>query len=306
MTATVVSSRSAHEAALSAATSSNPDPNAGLPHSPRLLKQLAVNPAPMTTAAPGPQGVDVSFYQDPIDWSQVAADPAGYKFAWVKATEGDYYSNSSFKTDIAGAAEYGLYPAAYHFAIPNVTTGTQQADYLLATAAGSVNGATPQIGLDIEYDPNVKSDHTNSCYGMTASQLVSWITSFSNEIRRKAGQSPVFYTTADWWNYCTGDSKAFPGYQLWIASPTTGSPTLPAAREHLDAGSTPARGPWLAYLGPLTSTTSTPAPARCPARDRRRARSALPCGCRCTPSSVPPRSARRVCRQVFHSTQPPA
>lgn len=64
---------------------------------------------------------------------------------------------------------------------------------------------------------------------MTASQLVSWITAFSNEIRRKAGQSPLIYTTADWWNYCTGDSKAFPGYQLWIASATTGSPTLPAA-----------------------------------------------------------------------------
>jgi GH25 family lysozyme M1 (1,4-beta-N-acetylmuramidase) len=253
---TVLAAHSQHGVTLSAATSTKLGANAALPHSPQLLHQLAgpatgtgVRAASTSTGtaasaattaasctaasgAPGPAGVDVASFQHPnglatdINWTQVAG--SGCKFAAVKATEGHYYSNPYFAGDIAGASAAGLYPMAYHFGIPNTSTPAAQADYFLAAAQGSAGGATPQIMLDIEYDPNTSSDGANECYNLTPAQMVSWITAFNNEIRLKAGQSPLIYTTADWWNTCTGDSTAFSASQLWIATYGT-SPILPAA-----------------------------------------------------------------------------
>ena len=46
----------------------------------------------------------------PINWAAVAA--AGYKFAAVKATEGNYYVNPWAATDIAAAKKDWIAPAA--------------------------------------------------------------------------------------------------------------------------------------------------------------------------------------------------
>ena len=55
--------------------------------------------------------------------------PPGYRFAAVKATEGDYYVNPWAATDLAEAKAAGLDVSPYHFAIPNVSSGPQQAQY---------------------------------------------------------------------------------------------------------------------------------------------------------------------------------
>ena len=128
--------------------------NVGSAHSPRLLQQLATAPATMPPPADaGALGVDVADYQHPngaaIDWSQVAA--AGYKFAFVKATEGDYYANPYYASDLAQAKAAGLYATGYHFAIPNVSDGASQADYALANGGYAPDGRTLPLALDIEY-----------------------------------------------------------------------------------------------------------------------------------------------------------
>lgn len=58
--------------------------------------------------------------------------------------------------------------------------------------------------LDIEYNPNGAT-----CYGLSASAMVSWIQSFVNTYHTKTGRYPMIYTTNDWWSQCTGDSTAF-------------------------------------------------------------------------------------------------
>lgn len=270
-----------HSAALSAAVSSARASTEALTHSPRLLRELAGPATPGTATpraaavAPGPQGVDVASYQHSngatIDWGTVAQN--GYKFAAVKATEGDYYTNPYFAGDIAGASAAGLYAMAYHFAIPDSTTSTasQQADYLIAAANGTVGGATPQLELDVEYNP-----YGATCYGMTASQLVSWIAAFSTEIRLKTGQLPIIYTTADWWGTCTAGSTAFSASHLWVAQYGVASPTLPAGWptwtfwQYTSTGSVPGivgnvdvsyfndSAGTLANPGPRTGTTGAP------------------------------------------------
>jgi GH25 family lysozyme M1 (1,4-beta-N-acetylmuramidase) len=198
----------------------------GSAHSPQLLQQLAAAPATMPAPAEaGALGVDVADYQHPggaaIDWSQVAA--AGYKFAFVKATEGDYYANPYYASDLAQAKAAGLYAAGYHFAVPNVSDGASQADYAVGTSGYTADGRTLPPALDIEYNP-----YGPECYGLSATQMAGWISAFTAEEQRLTGQRTVIYTTADWWDTCTGGSTAFSADPLWVAAYRDGSPPMPA------------------------------------------------------------------------------
>jgi GH25 family lysozyme M1 (1,4-beta-N-acetylmuramidase) len=206
-------------------------------HSPQLERLLDGGSTAAPAIARGPLaakpvlGIDVASGEHAggatIDWADVAA--AGYRFAFIKATEGSYYANPDFAADAAGAKAAGLLVAAYHFANPRDSSGTLQADFALdyAGAAGAgADGQTLPFIVDLEYDPY----SSNECYGLTQVQMVNWIRAFSSEIDRRTGQHPVFYTIADWWDKCTGDSTLFTADPLWIASyPKTAAPTLPAA-----------------------------------------------------------------------------
>jgi GH25 family lysozyme M1 (1,4-beta-N-acetylmuramidase) len=200
--------------------------NVGSAHSPQIQQQLsnsAVTAPPPADA--GALGVDVADYQHAngaaIDWPQVAA--AGYKFAFVKATEGDYYANPYYGSDLAQAKAAGLYAAGYHFAIPNVSDGASQADYAVANGDYAPDGHTLPLALDIEYNP-----YGPECYGLSAAQMIAWLSAFTGEAQRLTGQSPIIYTTADWWRTCTGDSTSFGSNQLWVAAYRSGSPEMPA------------------------------------------------------------------------------
>lgn len=192
--------------------------------------------------------MDVASFQHPngapIGWTQVAG--AGYKFAAIKATEGPYYTNPYYASDVTEAKAAGLYVAGYHFAIPNAgDDAVNQADYAVEKGSYTADGHTLPLMLDLEYDPYTSSDHTNQCYGLTPSAMVSWIGTFGDEVQRLTGQVPIIYTTADWWNACTGKSSAFSSDQLWIASWQTSSPVLPAGWpdwtfwQYTSAGSVP-------------------------------------------------------------------
>lgn len=207
-----------------------------LPHSPQLLQQLAtpssaaaaaaVNQAALATV----RGIDVASYQHQngaaISWSSVAR--AGYKFAAIKTTEGNYYVNPYAISDIVSAMSSGLYATVYHFAIPNITTGAVQAQFALKYSRYRSGGRALPLMLDIEYDPYVSTDHTNECYGLSAAAMRTWISSFVSTAHSATGQYPIIYTTANWWDTCTGSSTAFGADPMWVAAYGVGSPPLPA------------------------------------------------------------------------------
>lgn len=185
---------------------------------------LAVRLAPAGSA----RGVDVSSFQHPggaaIRWRSVAR--AGYRFAFIKATEGSYYINPYFRADAADAKAAGLLVAAYAFANPGYSSGKVQADYALNHGAYRVDGRTLRMILDIEVDPYL----TKVCYGLSPARMVSWIAAFTGEVRRRTGLRPVINTQPAWWNKCTGSTRAFLADQLWVQDHTAGhrSPRLPA------------------------------------------------------------------------------
>lgn len=207
---------------------------AALPHSPRLLGELAGSPGPGSAggraAGIAVRGIDVAAYQHPrgarINWTLVAR--AGYKFAAVKATEGDYYVNPWAATDLTAAKAAGLYVTPYHFAIPNVSGGAAQARYAVRHGRYATGRQMLPLMLDIEYDPYVYIDHTNECYGLSPAKMRAWIAAFVSTVRNLTGQLPVIYTPAGWWDTCTGRSRAFTADPVWVPAYGFASPPVPS------------------------------------------------------------------------------
>ena len=159
---------------------------------------------------------------------QALAAASGYKFAAVKATEGDYYVNPWAARDVASAKAAGLAVAPYHFAVPNASGGAAQARFAAEYSGYKAGPRTLPLMLDIEYDPYNATDHANECYGLTAAAMTAWLSAFVTTVRTLTGQYPVIYTTADWWDACTGRSAAFGADPLWIAAYGFASPPRPA------------------------------------------------------------------------------
>jgi GH25 family lysozyme M1 (1,4-beta-N-acetylmuramidase) len=209
----------------------------------------ATTTAPALAATTPAQGTDVSSLQHPnptstIDWSAMAS--SGMTFTGVKASEGNYYTNpyyagnvaKSYEADAQQAVNAGLYVTPYIFANPYPGNGTaaQQADYGAAVIKASTSPAYSgnhmlPVTLDIEPDPYVNQEsNSNACYGLTQSAMQTWISQFITEIKKDLGTSkaPIIYTTADWWNACTGNDTAFSADPLWLASYGVTNPGLPA------------------------------------------------------------------------------
>ncbi len=190
----------------------------------------AAGAVPAAAAARTLAGLDVAGFQHPggaaVSWSAVAR--AGYRFAAVKATEGDYYVNSWAARDLAGAKAAGLAVTPYHFAVPNASGGAAQAQYAVEYSGYRAGPRTLPLMLDAEYDPYNATDHANECYGLSAAKMTSWLSAFVTTVRKLTGQYPVIYTTADWWNTCTGRSAAFAADPMWVAAYGFSNPPKPA------------------------------------------------------------------------------
>jgi GH25 family lysozyme M1 (1,4-beta-N-acetylmuramidase) len=168
-------------------------------------------------------GIDVASHQGNVDWGAVAG--AGIRWAFVKATEGTTYENPYFAQQYNGSYNAGMIRGAYHFALPDRSSGAAQANHFVDNGGGwSGDGKTLPGALDIEYNP-----YGATCYGLSAGQMVSWINDFVTTYRNRTGRDAVIYTTANWWNTCTGSNTSFAAnHPIWAAHYGVSNPTLPA------------------------------------------------------------------------------
>ncbi|GGO49816.1 MULTISPECIES: lysozyme [Streptomyces] len=174
-------------------------------------------------AAARTRGHDVSSHQKNVDWQR--AEDRGARFVYVKATESHTYRNPYFRQQYDGSRAVGLVRGAYHFALPHRSSGrTQAAHFLRNGGQWTADGWTLPPALDIEHNPY----GDRKCYGLSKSRMVGWIRSFSDEVRRQTGRRPTIYTTARWWNDCTGGSAAFgANHPLWLARWSSSPGALP-------------------------------------------------------------------------------
>lgn len=183
------------------------------------LTALATTPADAAdTTAPAEHhaeavaGLDVSGHQPPINWHQ--AHTTGTRFAFVKATEGTGFRSDAYTAQWNGARSAGLFTGAYHFALPDRSSGAAQANYFVDHGGmWTPDGRTLPGVLDIENNP-----YGQNCYGLSPHHMSQWLQEFSDTYNARTGRHPMIYTNAAWWNECTGDNPGFAGNSpLWIA-----------------------------------------------------------------------------------------
>ncbi|GAB1512238.1 lysozyme [Actinophytocola sp. KF-1] len=181
--------------------------------------QGVVSPADIGAQA-SVAGIDVSGHQGNVDWPYWWGQ--GKRFVWVKATEGTGYRNPYFAQQYNGSYNQGFIRGAYHFALPDRSSGATQANYFSSNGGGwSGDGKTLPGALDMEYNP-----YGATCYGLTQSQMTAWIRDFSNTYKARWNKYPAIYTSTSWWNQCVGSSFGTTN-PLWVARYASTVGTLP-------------------------------------------------------------------------------
>jgi GH25 family lysozyme M1 (1,4-beta-N-acetylmuramidase) len=191
------------------------------------------------SSVPRTPGFDVSNWQGKVDWN--AAYKKGARFAYIKATEGTTYKDPTFNANYTNSYYAGFIRGAYHFARPDSSGGKAQADYFVSHGGGwSKDGKTLPPLLDIEYPEGA------ACYGLSQSQMRSWISAFLTEVHAKTTRWATIYTTTAWWKKCTGNTSLYSAnHPLFIARYASTPGTLPAGWpfysfwQHADSGTFP-------------------------------------------------------------------
>ncbi|MEA5456029.1 GH25 family lysozyme [Sinomonas sp. JGH33] len=174
-----------------------------------------------------PMGIDVSGWQGNVDWTSARAN--GAVFAYVKASEGNWTLNDYFAQQYNGSANAGMIRGAYHFARPNLSSGSTQANVFLNSGGGwSPDGITLPPALDLEAQPAAYG--TDQCYGMTPAQLTSWTRDFVQTMLNRTTKAPMIYTGYYFWQQCLGGTNAFSqSNPVWLAAYNSTGPYIPGS-----------------------------------------------------------------------------
>lgn len=129
-------------------------------------------------------GVDVSRHQGEIDWRSVAADDID--FAYIKATEGQDFTDVRFRENWEGAGRAGLDRGAYHY-FTLCSDGVRQAEHFLAIAAPDPDDLPPVVDLE---------DLTGSC-NPTLQEVGREVMRFVDTVEAAVDRRIVLYVGAD-------------------------------------------------------------------------------------------------------------
>ncbi len=151
------------------------------------------------------RGIDISHYQDRIDWSRVRnAQIKGkpLRFVLIKATEGVSMIDENFNENFYQAHQNDLIRGAYHFFIPDANAA-QQARFFMKQVHAEP-GDLPPI-LDVE-----------KAGMLSAQQLRKAVHTWLDIVERHYGMKPILYTGYRFKMQYLNDGT-FDAYPYWIA-----------------------------------------------------------------------------------------
>lgn len=149
-------------------------------------------------------GIDVSKYQEYIDWPSVAkmkVKNIQLQFAIIKATEGLTLKDEQFERNWRKTSEIAFTKGAYHFFIPT-KSGKAQAGFFIRNVKLKSGDLAPVI--DIE-----------QLYGVSPANMRKELKACLDAVEEHYGVSPIIYTYATFYSNYLG--KDFDAYPLWIA-----------------------------------------------------------------------------------------
>jgi lysozyme len=149
-------------------------------------------------------GIDVSKYQNIIDWGSVKDMKVGdvqLSFAFIKATEGLGNEDAYFQRNWKKAKDAGLARGAYHFFL-STKSGKAQAENFI-NSVQLEPGDLPPV-LDIE-----------QTYGMAPEKLRERAKEWLQTVQDYYHIQPIIYTNVDFYKQYLRDD--FDAYPLWVA-----------------------------------------------------------------------------------------
>lgn len=149
-------------------------------------------------------GIDVSKYQDYIDWGMVKGMKVGdvqLSFAFIKATEGLSNEDGYFRRNWKKSRDAGLCRGAYHYFLAT-KSGKAQAENFI-NSVELMPGDLPPV-LDIEQTYGVPGDKLRQ----RAKEWLQTVQDYYHVI-------PIVYTNVDFYNQFL--KQDFDGYPLWVA-----------------------------------------------------------------------------------------
>ena len=158
-------------------------------------------------------GVDVSTYQQEIDWEAVADD--GIDFAILRLgyrgyTEGGLFPDQTFQTNLRGALDAGLDVGVYFFSQAiTPQEAEEEADYILSV----LNGAP--LAYPIAFDWEHVSDPGARSNGLDGAVLTQCAKAFCARIR-EGGYEPAVYFNQNL-GYLQYDLRELEDSVLWLA-----------------------------------------------------------------------------------------
>ena len=151
------------------------------------------------------RGIDISHYQNRINWEKLCKDSIGdapVYFVFVKATEGESLRDDYFKKNFYDAKKNGLIRGAYHFFVPGVEP-RRQANFFLKVAQLKPGDLPPM--LDVEKLGN-----------LTPEQLRHDVKVWLDVVEEAYGVKPILYSNLNF-KLENLNSSVFDAYPFWIA-----------------------------------------------------------------------------------------
>ena len=151
------------------------------------------------------RGIDVSHYQEDIDWEQLQDAQLGgvpVRFVFIKATEGSDLLDDCFNQNFAQAHKHGIIRGAYHF-FSTKSPAKRQARWFCK-----------EVWLEDEDLPPVLDVEQIGDY--TPQQLRSQVLQWLNAVESHYGVPPILYTSYSFRKQYL-NTPEFDRYPYWIA-----------------------------------------------------------------------------------------
>ena len=149
------------------------------------------------------KGIDVSHYQEDINWQEV--EKQDISFAYIKATEGSSFVDEKLDDNFNGVTSTDIYYGFYHFLSFESTPAEQMKNFTEATANYGMK-LIPVI--DVEWYGDLKSNPPTKDF------VLQQVREMSSLMENEYGCKPIVYTTQSFYKkYFDGESLDNP---LWI------------------------------------------------------------------------------------------
>jgi lysozyme len=167
----------------------------------------------LSVCAPGAtlKGIDVSYYQNQIDWAAVRS--AGNSFAFIRVSDGTKFEDPKFAENWSAARDAGIVRGAYQFFRASEDPVAQANLFVAKMGTLEADDLPPVLDLEVTE-------------GVTPLSLQAKVRTWLQTVEAGTGRHPVVYTML---GMSGSVGTSFTNYPLWVANWGVSCPRMPSS-----------------------------------------------------------------------------